>query len=368
MPSRIAAFFRRRASRFVRGVAIWLGICAAGCGMEWAGLGARAALAQRQPQVRLEIAVDPRLPPTTQQEWMRRLAAAGIQRIRLRTAFAAEQPEIRSLGGDPPDYAVRAVINSTNELLLPGTRFRSSEAERIKEWLDDLLEKGPPDSRPPMTPLGIDLPRLWALRKDLAQPVAFSTLDRPRSEVVPQLVKMTRYAVQIDPLTQNKIGDGPVKAELQGFALGTALAYVLRSQGLALVPRADATATSLVVLPARKGMGVWPVGWPPEGPEAEAQPKLLEFLTVNITNSPVTEVVQAVSQRVELPYLWDDVALARFGLHPEESLVNVPQTRITHFRLLKQSLFQAKLRSEIRLDDANRAFLWITSVKPLTDH
>ncbi|GAB4136593.1 hypothetical protein [Thermopirellula anaerolimosa] len=334
-------------------------------GSEFPVCGVRAVMAQRQPTVQLEVAVDPRLPPTTQQEWLRRLAAAGIDKIRLRTGLPDDRPEIRALGGDPPDYAVRAVINSTNELLVPGAKFRATETEQLKTWLDELLEKGPPDSRPQQTPLGIDIIRFQAVHQDLARPVDFSTLNRPRGDVFSALAKMTKFAVIADPVVRNKIGDDPVTAELQGFALGTAAAYILRSKGLALVPRADAAATTLVVTPARKGMGVWPVGWPPEGSEAESHPKLLEFLTVNISNSPITEVVQAVSQRIDLPYLWDDVALARFGLHPEESLVNVPQTKTTHYRLLKQTLFQAKLRGEIRLDEAGRAFLWITSRTPL---
>ncbi len=354
----------RLARRLVRSAAV-LAACFFCGGGDGSGLGARFAIAQRQPRVQLEIAVDPRLPPTTQQEWMRRLAAAGIERMRLRTGLPDERPEIRALGDDPPDYAVRAIITSANELLEPGVRFRAAEAEQLKKWLEDLLEQGPPDARPQRTPLGVDIIRFQAIHQDLARPVTFSTANRPRGEVFSALVKMTKFAVVADPVVRNKIGEDPVTAELQGFALGTALAYLLRSKGLALVPRADAAATTLVVLPARKGMAAWPVGWPPEGPETESLPKLLEFLTVDITNSPISEVVQAVSQRIDLPYLWDDVALARFGLRPEEALVNVPQTKTTHYRLLKQTLFQAKLRGEIRLDEAGRAFLWITSRTPL---
>ncbi|NMC20444.1 MAG: hypothetical protein GYA33_08500 [Thermogutta sp.] len=365
MPSWSHADFGKLTRRLVRGATAVLAACTLCGGIDCSVFGLRPALAQRQPQVQLEIAVDPRLPPTTQQEWMRRLAAAGIERMRLRTGLPDDRPEIRSLGGDPPDYAVRAVIDSANELSVPGAKFRPTEAERFKKWLDELLEKGPPDSRPRQTPLGIDIIRFQMLHQDLARPVTFSTSNRPRSEVFSALVKMTKFAVIADPVVENKIGDDPVTAELQGFALGTAMAYLLRSKGLALVPRADAAATTLVVLPARKGMAAWPVGWPPEGPETESQPKLLEFLTVDISNSPITEVVQAISRRIDLPYLWDDVALARFGLRPEESLVNVPQTKTTHYRLLKQTLFQAKLRGEIRLDEAGRAFLWITSRTPL---
>lgn len=353
--------------RFVRAAAAVMTAWLLGGGCDRLGFGLRAAMAQRRPLVQLEVAVDPRLPPTTQQDWMRRLAAAGIERVRLRTGLPDDRPEIRTLGGNPPDYAVRAVINSANELLVPGAKFRATEAERLKSWLDELLEKGPPDSRPKQTPLGIDIIRFQAVHEDLARPVTSSTVNRPRSEVFAEMAKMTKFAVIADPAVKTKIDDDPVAAELQGFALGTAMAYILRSKGLALVPRADAAATTLVVVPARKGLGVWPVGWPPEGPETESQPKLLEFLTVNISNSPITEVVQAVSRRIDLPYLWDDVALARFGLQPEESLVNVPQTKTTHYRLLQQTLFQAKLRGEIRLDEAGRAFLWITSRTPLGD-
>ncbi len=45
--------------------------------------------------------------------------------------------------------------------------------------------------------------------------------------------------------------------------------------------------------------------------------------------------------------------------------MNAAQTRTTHNRLLGKVLSQAKLKYEVRVDEAGNPLLWVTTLKPL---
>jgi len=74
-----------------------------------------------------------------------------------------------------------------------------------------------------------------------------------------------------------------------------------------------------------------------------------------------------VTQRLGLVYLIDHPALARFGIEMDKAAVNIPQTKTTYSQIIKRSLFQARLRGEIRCDEAGKPFLWITTLKPIDE-
>jgi hypothetical protein len=42
----------------------------------------------------------------------------------------------------------------------------------------------------------------------------------------------------------------------------------------------------------------------------------------------------------------------------------MPQTRTTYSLALRKLLFQAGMKFEVRCDDADSPFLWVTAVKP----
>jgi hypothetical protein len=90
-------------------------------------------------------------------------------------------------------------------------------------------------------------------------------------------------------------------------------------------------------------------------------PSMLKFVSVGITDTPLDEAVSAIQQRLEAPVLWDRNALAREGIDPHETKVTVPAGRTYYKRILSKILSQAKLRSEVRVDEAGTAFVWITA-------
>ena len=89
-----------------------------------------------------------------------------------------------------------------------------------------------------------------------------------------------------------------------------------------------------------------------------------QFYIDGVTPS-VARVLEAVSKRLKVPLLLDHNALARHGVDVEKSLANAPQARTTYSNLLRKVLSQAKLKYEVRVDEADSPFLWITTMQPL---
>jgi len=322
----------------------------------------------QQPEVEIELAVDPRLPPLTQHEWARELGRMGITRVRIRTAFPSDQPKVEVLPTSPqPTYRVIGIINNSNELVVPGARFSIRQLGGFVRWIDELRTSGPPESRPRTVAFGLDLVRFQLVKQDLAQPVAISTLGRNSREIVDQLLAKLHNPVVWDERAKSLLSSHEVNEELKNSASGTVLAYLLRYDGLALVPRGDVQGVKYWIVRGGPNVACWPVGWPPEEGESTAVPQLLEFLTVNIQNVNIRAVLQSIESRLGLVALFDYPALVRYGIDLEKTSINIPQTKTTYSQIIKRSLFQAKLKGEVRVDDAGKPFLWITTLRPIED-
>src|SRR5690606_38682875 len=188
------------------------------------------------------------------------------------------------------------------------------------------------------------------------------TRGEPYGEVVRRLIEQLGVPVSIDPLLESRIRDRdePVGDEQRGVSRGTALAFLLDQADLMLVPRDAASAEGLVVQAARSGPDRWPVGRPDSRPERQLVPKLLDFLPVQIHDAPLVDVVSALQSRLDIPVLWDRRGMARQEINPQKVSVDLPEGTSFYKKVLDQALFQARLRAQLRVDDAGRPFLWIT--------
>lgn len=319
-------------------------------------------------RVELELVTDGRVPITSQQDWLRRLAQAGVSGLRIRAKRPLDKVGITVRGTEAaPIYAVTGIITSSGDVLLPGGRFRPGDAGRLAQWLDDLAKLGPPDRRPKRSAFGLTAEQFQQVHKGLSLPVRFSTKGVKRSEVVQKIRSQLLVPLRIESDFTRAIRDDDVVAEeLSGLSCGTALAYAVRPLGMCLVPReTGAGRLECVLTKARPKMEVWPIGWEPEKHDGKILPALFEFLNVNVQDIAVTKVLEAVGERLKVPVLLDYNAMARHGVEPEKALVNLPQTRTTHSLLLRKTLYQAGLKSELRIDEAGKPFLWVTTLKPI---
>jgi hypothetical protein len=316
-------------------------------------------------RVKLELFADQGAPITSQQQWLRQLAAVGISDVRIRTGQATDKVGIEVLGSDnEPLYLVTGMIVSGQELILPGRRFRTSEAAQIARWLDDLARRGIRQEESP-TAFGLSAGLYEKVQKDLARTIAFSTQGMDRSEAVRRIGQGLAFPLRTPEGALDSGSDEKVVEELSGLSSGTGLACVLRPAGLSMVPHPRRDGVEYRLLKAEKGTDVWPVGWPPEKSLPQLTPAMYESFNANIQDVPVATVLRVVSERLKIPHLLDHNALARHGIDPSNKKVNSPQSRTTYNQLLRKVLSQAGLKNETRVDEAGKPFFWITTTKPL---
>jgi hypothetical protein len=330
---------------------------------------------QPAARIELEATVDPRAPLATAQEWAKLLSRLGPVSVRVTTGTALRPPSVQVEGSpQAPVYRVYAQIDSRGDLILPGgKRFGLSQGGQIAVWLDELRRLGPEETRPRQEKFGLTAEELLRLRQALCIPLAIRTKDRPRLEVLRQLLPQSPVPI-VDRSGQltNLDPQDLVREELSELSLGTALAYLLRPAGLAAVPaRVEAksgtnvSSVGMVIVRATTATEIWPVGWPPVKSPPDLVPGLYQFLEVNVQGVSAARVVQAVEERVGIIVLWDYNALARWGIDPAKTSVRFPPRSTSYAQLLRHCLFQAGLKYELRQDEAGKPFLWITTTKPL---
>lgn len=318
-------------------------------------------------RVKLELFADQQASITSQQAWLRELSAAGISDLRIR-AGSPEKVGIEVSGNEPDvTYFVTGLITTGDELIFPGKRFRLNEAPQVARWLRQLSEKGIEEKHEePRGAFGLRPEDFEKAMKDLAQPVGFSTKGTDRAAVLRKIGEQLAGPLRIEARLPDSDDQSQVAEELAAISCGTALACLLRPVGLGLVPRSQGRANlEYHVVAAKQGTDVWPVGWPPEKPLPRILPALYESFNANIQDVPVTTVLDAMAKRLTLPFLFDHNALARHWIEPTKEKVRSPQSRTTSNQLLRKVLSQAGLKGEVRVDEAGKPFLWVTTVKTL---
>jgi len=341
-------------------IALWL---LAGWG---AGEADRLFAQPPKGMVQLELVGDPRGAALAFQQWARALDQAGIRNVRLRGAQGNERIGVEVRGtAARPIYVVTGQVLSSQELLLPPGRFRQSDLGRLATWLDDLARLGPEESRPQRGAFGLTAEQFETIRQDTSLAVGVSTQGKPRAEVVRQVTSRLRQPLRWDARLAAAVGSDAVAEELKDLSCGTALACLLRPAGLCLVPRDTPAGPAYGIVAAAPHLEIWPVGWEPKQPVPKLLPALYEFRNVQIQGVSAKRATEEIGRRLNVPVLWDHNALARWGIEPDKALVALPQSRTTYSQALRKILFQAQLKFEVRVDEADHPFLWITSVKPM---
>jgi hypothetical protein len=315
--------------------------------------------------VELEVFTDERVPITGRQEWLRQLSEVGVSNLRIRAKQADDKVgmEIRGTGADRV-CVVTGMLDSKNELVLPGGRYPLSQAAAAARWLRTVGEQGP-DKPSEHAAFGLSTQQLERVRKELAEPLELSTRGKDRAEIARQIVGKLALPVRLEGSALDAMQGHTVAEELTGLSVGTALAAVLRPAGLCLVPRAGTSGRcEIAVVPLREARQAWPVGWPPDRPVPEVLPTLFESFNANIDNVPIDRVLDAIGQRLKVPVLYDRYAMARHGADAGKTTVRSPKSRTTYHNLLRKVLSQARWTYEVRVDEAGQPFVWVTTMKP----
>jgi hypothetical protein len=297
------------------------------------------------------------------QQWGQALSAAGVQGFRLRAAQQGDKPAIEVGGTDQsPVYKVTAVLGAGDDLVVPGGRFRRTECKQLAAWLNDIAKRGPPEKREKLSAFGLTASQFQKVNSDLSKGVGFSTKGMTRSEAVDKIGGQLGLTLKIEDAFSD--GDDKIDEDLSALSSGSALACILRPIGSCLVPRVDGETLSYAVKKAQLDQEVWPVGWPAEGGQ-KVLPALYEFHNVNVSGVAATKLLAVVGKQIEAPVLFDHNALARHVVDPDKATVSHPQQRTTYSLALRKMLGKVGLKFEIRVDEAGKPFLWVSTIKPV---
>jgi hypothetical protein len=314
--------------------------------------------------VQLTLMGDPRGSAVILQEWGQALGKAGIQNVRIETTTDFSEPAIDIRGSsDRPVYMVTGIIKSRDELILPGARFKRSEIGQLAQWLNELAEQGPPDRREPKDAMGLTESQLRSVCEKLATRVDFTTSGQPADQVAEKIAAKLTPPLKIDANVMHALTNEKVTEDLNEFSSGTALAYVLKLAGYGITPKISKGTITFSVAKVQANTETWPVGIPVGKRDRELAPALFEFRNVNVQNVSAADALKAIAERLKIPTLMDHKALAKLDIDPAKVKVSHPQAQTTYSVALRKLLFQAKLKYELRCDEADRPFLWITTLK-----
>lgn len=323
-------------------------------------------LAAAQGKVEIEVGTQPGLGPLESQKWARLFEELKLDRQQIRGMRAGERLQITTSGSpESPTYHVVGVLGPDGTLKVQGKQFTLRDRERFSAWLAELREWGP-QGAPVGRPLfGLNGDQFRALTRDLSQPVDFSTADQTHDKTFAALQAKFTHPVDIDPALAKQLADeDKVSVELRGLASGTAMSYILRPYGLAWRPeRKPGGEIRLIVRPGKELEEIWPVGRPLTGQPVDVLPEIMENLTVEIEPTPLDQVLAALQARLKIPFLLDRNALVRHDIDPAKINVSYPGKKSWYQVVLQKVLYQAGLKFEVRLDDAGKPFLWISSQK-----
>jgi len=326
-----------------------------------------ASAAHAKPQVTLELLTRPGLPLTASQEWHRALSGLGVASLQIRPAGTRDEMGISQQGSkSAPSYKVIGIISSDNVLHVPGGNFKPGDTAKLRKWLENLSDEGAEGVTAARSAFGMIPRQLEQVQDDLKRPVDFSTKGMPTAKAVRKIATQLKFPLTIDEAAGLELAKVEVDDELTGLSSGTALALMLRPAGLVLVPeRAAGAEFGYRIAKSQAGQEAWPAGWKPKKRPNEMLGELFEFLNVEIPQDiPVPEVLEAIQARLKVPFLFDHNALALHGIDPAKATANELNKRLTYSQVLNKVLTQARLKYELRVDEADKPFLWISTVKP----
>ncbi len=320
-----------------------------------------------EPGVDVDLIIRGRIPVTAPQEWSVQLAAAGFRRVSIRSGRAADKLEIRRQGTAAwPVYHVTGYLNEDGSIVLPPRqRFTLREAAGLARWVRDLKTRGPEAAGEEPAAFGLTPTQLKAVRQDLRQAVRQSTQNVDRNTLLVRLARQLAYPLQTTPAVRAALREaGPAEDEWQGLSCGTALAALLRPAGLVLRPQEEAGRPCYRVVDSRTPGDSWPVGWSPDQKPSRLVPALLQRAPTQATEAAAADAARQIAERLGVPVLWDYNALAREGIAPDQVRVEIRAAQLHYASLLRNVLRQAGLTYEVRVDDDQRPFLWLTTIKP----
>jgi hypothetical protein len=248
---------------------------------------------------------------------------------------------------------------------LPGARFSARDQERLSTWLSNTAQGLDKDANTRFA-FGLTNQQLRAVRQALSRRTIRNTKGADTTDILDELIRTVELPVQIAPAARARLQEAfPVGDELRGLSHGATFAALLRPVGLVMYPT-DAGQKLMIDsgklaadAPAADAPESWPIGWPLEGKPHDVAPELYRKLEISFDNVELDRALDALRQRMKVPVVLDRQGLARQQIDLSTIRVSLPKARTYYKRALEVAVRQAKLRAELRIDEAGSPFFWV---------
>ncbi|MDA1015011.1 MAG: hypothetical protein O3A00_11245 [Planctomycetota bacterium] len=307
-------------------------------------------------------------------KWQHTFAEQKVS-VRIRAGKKSEQPMITEQKlGVLRQIKVVGLIDTTGRIIFPKNQvFTLADGAKLGVWLEELKtygEQGSPKGQP-----------VWGLTKTQFETVYNALSGTVDSEVTglrldAALMKLQLPTKHPSKMTEQAVAwlkteyadSPPVKSTLKGFAKGTAFAILLNEYGLGFHPlRKPDGSIELLVEPLKVTRETWPIGWDLKESRLKTARKLfLDYVPIDLENVRFLDVLNAVSVKAEIPILVDRYRIEGFGIDVESLRINYRSKRTSWFRLLGGITTPNRMTRRERIDEAGRAFVWVTFLQPGT--
>ena len=330
--------------------------------------GASLGPASKQSQSRsleLKVQIDARSAVGTSHEWMQALSEVGADRVIAETSKVRE-PSFKETGsGNFKTLSITGIVKR-GTLYLPGGKFKISQTAAIRNHLRKLRDDGAEVTIAEKVAFGLTAKQLLSVHDALGATLNTSTKGKRAATLARQLLELSGFETVIDNSARRSLNasNHEMQVELDGFSLGTSLALTLRTMGLVFEPiRPQGKQVQLRIRTSDDNSENWPVGWPVSESLSVAAPKLRIKVPIQAQGAEILKLLQAIEGRVEIPFVFDDRNIGQKGIDLESTKVTYTRAaKSSYERVIDKVLNQCKpkLKSELRIDEVGKRFLWIT--------
>lgn len=335
------------------------------------GLGdVRGPQEDRFDRIEIEVVFPPPRPPLDGARWAQVLSECGFDRAVLRKATPVD--EIQATLGVVAGRQTLQITAGLHQgrLLLPGASFRLNEPEAIRDWVALQKQVRPASeemesvANSEVVAFGLNAIELVELEQQLSKELTESTLRMTQQDRWSTL--QSTSSILLIPSRDSALAmvqAEPVSMELRGLSVGTALAAFGRPLGLVLVPgKSSSGQFQLEFQRSDKPDEYWPIGWPTDQPLVELTPGMFRQTTLDLRGQTVAEALQVIAKQSGVPILLDRNSLLKNGIDVDQRTTRVTVDRQTFHKAMKSvaSECRADVQIECRLDEAGKAFFWIS--------
>lgn len=315
-------------------------------------------LIQSQPSYRIKS-----------QEWGRVFQELGYS-VKFREPRAGEAPRVEDQDRENALAThVVAAMEANGSIRIGSQKFDIDRTQPLVLALEEIRRhgaKGPPNSSPTW---GLTDEQFKEVTRMLGQPVGKpvelqSSILAIESVGLPGNMRMKFTDAARQQALAKRPETAPESMDLQGFTKGSAIAIILAQYGLGFRPKFVALGNyDLEIDLGNESSNLWPIGWRPEQSFSEILPAYFRAIPLDVEDVEVQALTGAIADKLGIPHFSSAYALKSKSLDIHSLKYTRKDDRISPARLLTAIGDKLDLGFDIRVDEAGKMFLWVTTAE-----